>query len=299
LANGIVASLSPSDAGLSTDVFWLALFTALCPSVFYNFVDFSFWQKYSSEVRNAEPATSMKKRVAKSFWIYVFESPLSWLLPVILGAYAISLEDATANLANPIPFIVVALSSEGWFGSICSVLFYASLVAIATSTACGYLVAMGYLYDADIKCSRSAPHSDGHDGISGDFFLVGLGAVLIVVLLPVDMLTETAEQLIVLMLTCFAPLCALTPLVVWPMVKGHVNLQPRGKAGVTAALGFGSAIGIVTGVAAWAMASETRSLLYWAPLPLSFFVSWSIYVFSVLFWKERAVAGGVVNGRGP
>jgi Na+/proline symporter len=274
------AVFSPAGNGLSLRVFALAAVASCGPVIFYNFVDFSFWQKYLSEVRDSEPIAAFTKRVRKPFWTYVWESPLSWLLPVAMGIYAVNLISQAASESNPIGGIIELFASQSTFGAGVAVVLFASLVAIATSTACGYLVSTSQLIHADIL-----DRDWQSDRSPLPLFL--MGAVMLFILVPVDMLVHSTDRIIVLMLTCFAPLCALTPLVIWPLYRGRVYLSSSGGKGVFAALSLASAAGIFVGAIAALKNASPTEFLFWASLPASLASGWALYLVAIMFGAAK------------
>jgi hypothetical protein len=275
----IATTFDPSSSGLTWSVFFVALLGAICPAVLYNFVDFSFWQKYSIEIKRYRSLKECEAAVHRPFWLYLVESPLSWLLPVLLGLYAASAFEA-AQGSDPVTALFQVIAKQSSFGATLNLLLFASLTAIATSTAASYLAALGDLWKRDI--AKVPTGSNGGNLSSGWQYIVGVGIVMILVLVPVDMLAKTTDQLILLLLTSFAPLCALTPLVAWPLFRNvEIRLSPAGKIGVVAAVSSGSIAGVVAGVLGVLGGVGPDTLLFWAPMPIGFVSSWFIYLISV------------------
>lgn len=279
-----ILAIGPIKSGISIKVLALITAASFCAAIFYNFVDFSFWQKYLAEHREGESNEALAERVSSPFWIYVFESPLTWLLPVALGIYSVGLVSESAANQNPINAILDFMISKGLFGNVVAVAFYASLVAIAASTICGYFASTGYLLRKDFNVIEDPSESRLAPGAK---HLILIGVAMISVLVPIDMFAKSTDQLITLMLTCFAPLCALTPFVMYPLWFGAVSLNKFGLYGIVSALLIGSIAGFALGFAAAFTNADFNTPLFWAPLPASFVLSWSIYLFSINFGKTR------------
>jgi hypothetical protein len=285
--NALVA-ITPTASGLSNRVYIMAAAASVLPVIFYNFVDFSFWQKYQSEMQTEESDDARTKRLRKPLLMYVFESPLSWLLPVILGIYAVSVLTTDEAASRPIPAIADFIyRGTKWIGPIIGVAFYAGLVAIAVSTACGYLVSTAYLYKVDISKNPRNPALNRLP-------LIVIGMILLALLLPIDMLSNSIDQVIVLMLASFAPLCALTPLVMYPLITRQQSINLKGWAlqcmviGVLTSgiLGFG--IGVLSAI----HGDSPAALRFWLPMPLSFIAAWIVYLICVIVGKlQKGVPG--------
>ena len=146
----VTEQLTPAGTGLSPMTYAFAAMGSFCAAVFFNFVDFSFWQKYLAEQRSGDNVDMVLERVRTPFFVYVIESPLSWLLPAVLGLYALGLVTGANVDQNPITAIVLFLAQNSIYGAVVSIFFYCSLVAIAASTVCGYFASTGYLISADL-----------------------------------------------------------------------------------------------------------------------------------------------------
>lgn len=282
--NSIAGSVNPTGSGLSWPVFFVAILGAICPAILYNFVDFSFWQKYSIELKNYKNIEECANATRRPFWIYLVESPLSWLLPVLLGLY-VAPSLSTAQAADPVSALFVILAAQSDVGRVLSLLLFASLTAIAISTSASYLAALGDLWRRDISTASAASKSDSFS--EGWHFVVGIGLIMIIALVPLDIFAKTTDQLILLLLTSFAPLCALTPLVAWPLFRNsNILLNRFGKIGIILAVSVGSISGLIIGVFGVALSVGPASVLFWISLPISFFVSWTIYLIAVFFFSE-------------
>jgi len=116
-----------------------------------------------------------------------------------------------------------------------------------------------------------------------------VAVILLVLLIPIDYVFKSTDQLILLLLSSFAPLCALTPLVVWPLLTGRTfALTLAGKAGVMAALLTGGIVGLVYGISGSLQGLPPSDPMFWISLPASLLSSWSIYLLSIWLFSERS-----------
>lgn len=104
---------------------------------------------------------------------------------------------------------------------------------------------------------------------------------MVFVLVPVDMFAKSTDQLIQLMLTCLAPLGALSPFVVWPLIKGPIRLSKFGQIGIKVSLAISSALGLIFGTIAAFKGVGPDAVLFWLSLTTAFVASWILYLIFV------------------
>ena len=283
---------TPSANGIEINLFIMIVVASISPVIFYNFIDFGFWQKYLAEYKNDEDhlqagnkvnISTLTGRLKESIWLYVIESPLSWLLTIILGVYMSQLVPNVAQADTPINSILSYFSAQNGFGSFIATLFFASVAAIAVSTVCGYFANIGYLIEKDIR--QEDFDKDGSLA-PGAKYLMFLAAGMLIMLILIDITFHNTDQLIALMLTSFAPLCAITPLVIYPLLAGSLSLSKKGQQWVFTIFLLASAIGVVFGLMAAILNVSPRTYLFWLSMPSAFIISWLGYLLVVLTSQE-------------
>ena len=251
------------------------LLTAVCAPIFFNFIDFSYWHRLTSlPPTNRSDAKTLKA----STLMYAFESPLTWLLPIAIGYFAAtvapSLVDAVSTgEQDPVSGLVAWLLGQSALTYLVAIALLLSLLSVAVSTVDSYLSSLSYLFARDMS-PASTEHRKAE---SGRLFQFGVAAFIVVVFVLVDILLKKTDLLLAVFLSAYAPLVALAPLVVWPLLTGRTYKAKRGSNLFMKGTFCAGGLGLVLGIIAAITGASPDSVLFWLPLPTSFLLSWLLY----------------------
>ncbi len=271
-------SINPSsipDFGLK-----LVAFASL-PLIF-QFVDMSNWQRMASIAIDPNTASgSLLKRTKSGLAQYLTESPLSWVLPVVLGMCATQVVSTSGDSWDA--FVAYVLGRSGGFGAFLSVVMICGVTAIFLSTADSLVGCLGYTYAYDV--SREASRAMDRAALAGGVIsgqttrrVVNIGrramslalGIIIVSFILTDIVSQFGATLLGLFLAFFAPMAAFAPAVIIPAITKRC--APTLFAWV--AIGIGSAVGIIVGV----ISVFKGGAWQWWSIILPSCVSWLAYL---------------------
>lgn len=267
------------------------LLSAICPALFANFVDFSFWHRIRAVEASQSSTARSDRRLERGINIFLVEAPLSWILPVAIGMLALTAaprmsEILQSGTEDPVAGMVQWLLGSPGLMSAIGLLFVVGLVSVTVSTVDSYLTSLSYLFAKDIASEK---RNEGQRVAAGRAFqfLVALTIVLIFVVL--DVLVAQSVLLLSIFLTVFAPLAAMSPLVVWPLINGKKYASPSllGRVLLVGSSVGAGIFGLCLGVWSVIAAPTPDELLYWAPIPTAFICSWVLYLIYVLTAKTE------------
>jgi hypothetical protein len=257
------------------------ILAAVCPAIFANFVDFSFWHRLRAVRTEPIPTQEQTARFNRGINVFLIEAPLSWILPLSIGVLALSVMPGAATLVrtgeeDPVAGLVKWLLNSHGALSLIGFLFVVGLLSVAVSTVDAYLTSLSYLFAKDIT-NESRDESDRISAGRGFQFIVALFIVVIFVVL--DIFANTSLVLLTIFLTAFAPLTALSPLVVWPLLTGKTYSSQSALQSfllMASCMGAG-AVGLALGIWAVVVAATPEEVLYWIATPAAFVCSWVLY----------------------
>lgn len=268
------------------------ILAAICPALFANFVDFSFWHRLRALAKrnaSAESESAFAGQFKTGLLLYIIESPLSWVLPLAIGSLAImafpAAKDAlTSGVADPVAVVVKQmLITPSLVTRVVGVLLVIGLASVAVSTVDSYFASLSYLYAKDMaKANRSE-----HENVAtGRVFPFVVGLVVVFFFIVLDIFLQKTDLLIALFLTIFAPLAALSPVVVWPLISGKCYQPPRfGQILLGLSCVVSGLLGLVIGGYAVMTQAAPDTITYWLAIPAAFTSSWLLYAIFLLFGK--------------
>jgi len=254
---------------------WMMVATAVLIPIFWQFVDLSNWQRICA--LSTTDRADYRKEARRGLKDYLVESPLSWLLPLLLGLVA---PFVVANIAKDEPFenlVRFFLQIDGSW-QIVGVLFCAAVVGIFMSTAACCLTAVGYAFVYDLWApsrrivdKQNPTVAETQEAIrAGRWFMTLVTIAVVGIFVAVDVTLGGGSAFLGLLFSFYTPLVALSPAVIVPILTTR-----KAQASVTAAsIVAGASVGIVLGI----LSAVVRPELQWYPGPVAFVVSWLIYL---------------------
>ncbi len=274
------------NALLSTDVslrnispinFWMMMGTAVLLPIFWQFVDLTNWQRICSlTTQSPDDYVVNAKRGLKE---YFTESPLSWLIAVVLGLLAPQLMNVTQAGNDPFEtFIRYFLGNGKLMPQIVGIFLVAGVVGIFMSTADAAITAVGYAFAYDFwKPSRELidkqdPLSDTETQfvISAGRSFMAIAVVFIIVAFVLLDWFDLGSQFIGLLFAFYTPLISLSPAILCPV---WFKRRPGGKKAFIAILA-----GVITGLGLGFFSILGYPQYQWYPAPSAFIVSWAFYL---------------------
>lgn len=264
---------------VTPDLVWQAAAFALLP-IFFQFVDMTNWQRMASLADSSDEG--LLKHVRIGLTQYLIESPLSWLLPVLLGSCAMFILDVNTSpeLAWD-AFIARIIAQPGIQGALLSVAVVSGVASVFLSTADGLLSAIGYSFTYDIQ-KRSRNMIDRHTAANWSerdvTYLVSQGrgamaaflTIVIIVFVVADIGSSKGETVLGLFLAFYTPMVAFAPAILAPAVTGRV--APRLAAWLS--IGVGGLVGIGCGV----VSIFLGGIWQWIAPIATFAFSWVFYL---------------------
>lgn len=249
---------------------------ALLP-IGFQFVDMSNWQRMVA-VRNDN--ISSIKRIKQGLIQFLIESPLSWLLPIVLGLCA---KQILTNISGDPwdAFLTKIFSGNGFQNIAISMLVIAGFTSIFLSTADGLMISVGYSFSYDIsKRSQRLIDNKSKSVWSNEdvFFVINQGrramswglAVVILTFIVIDISFGKGADFIGAFLSFFTPMISFAPSILVPTLfknrsSGNISL---------ASICIPATMGIIGGI---------TSIFYggvwqWLPIIIAVCLSWLIYI---------------------
>jgi hypothetical protein len=283
-----------SSFSVSTGTQIAMILAAICPAIFANFVDFSFWHRLRALTQNSsanDQKSASEKQLKTGLFLFIVESPLTWVLPLVIGslaiiAFPVAKDILTNGTGDPVAAVVQQiLHAPGIVTRAVGLLLVIGLVSVAVSTVDSYLASLSYLYAKDMA---RPDRTESQNVSSGRVFQIFVGLVVVFFFVILDIFIQKTDLLIALFLTIFAPLAALSPAAVWPLLSGR-RYKPSATGTLFLVLScVGSGIlGLAIGILAVISEATPNSMLYWLPIPIAFTCSWSMYLVFLLMAKEE------------
>lgn len=269
------------------------ILAAICPAIFANFVDFSFWHRLRALTQNhgADRQVKTNKQLKTGLLLFIIESPLTWVLPLAIGSLTIiafpAVKDILTNgTGDPVAAAVLhILNAPGVVTRAVGLLLVIGLVSVAVSTVDSYLASLSYLYAKDMA---RPDRTESQNVSSGRLFQFFVGIVVVFFFVILDIFIQKTDLLIALFLTIFAPLAALSPVAVWPLLSGRCYKPSTAGTFFLVLSCVGSGIlGLAIGIFAVVNQATPDSIEYWLPIPVAFICSWFMYLVFLLVAKEE------------
>lgn len=273
--------------GSSSEFVWQTIAFAILP-LFFQFVDMTNWQRMASLAQS--PSNGLLPHIRKGLRQYLIESPLSWLLPVLLGLCAAKFLTVNATDDPWDAFIGRVIAEPGLAGAFLSVAVVSGIAAIFLSTADGLLSAIGYSFTYDIhpRTRRMVDRQTSEGWKPKDVdYVVGRGrgamavflGIIVAIFIAADTGANYGEKMLGLFLAFFAPMSAFAPAVIVPA------LTRRAASGTVAwlSIGTGAFVGIGLGI----FSTFKGGIWQWLSIDASIAVSWIIYLVGFLFKRTK------------
>jgi hypothetical protein len=280
-------SIDVSRGETSALDFTMMLGTAALIPLFWQFVDLSNWQRICA--LTAATPDEYERGTRNGLLPYLIESPLSWLIPILLGLSAPLV--AGADSSGSFEGFLGHFMREPGSAQVVGVFLVAGVVGVFMSTADSAITAIGYAFAYDMwSPSRSIvdkpnpSKSETQVAVdAGRWFMCMAVGVVVGGFIVIDWFFNRGAEFIGLLFAFYTPLVALTPAVFCPMrfgVRPHrvfTFIGVAGGAGAGLCLGFYSVCG--------------HPELQWFPAPVAFLVSWVTYGLGLLV-SPRKVGDG-------
>ena len=270
------------------------ILAAICPAIFANFVDFSFWHRLRALTNNSHANVgnnASEKQLKTGLSLFIIESPLTWILPLVIGsltiiAFPAAKDILTNGTGDPVAAVVQQiLNAPGIVTRAVGLLLVIGLVSVAVSTVDSYLASLSYLYAKDMARSD---RTESQNVSSGRLFQFLVGLVVVFFFVILDIFIQKTDLLIALFLTIFAPLAALSPVAVWPLLSNRCYKPSTVGTFFLVLSCVGSGIlGLAIGIFAVVNQATPDSLEYWLPIPVAFICSWAMYLVFLLVAKRE------------
>lgn len=272
LSHGATVNLISSD-GVS--VGWKLALLSVMPLLF-QFVDMTNWQR----IKSLKPTESQQKGLL----IYLIESPLSWIIPIILGICASKLVALNnQNHSNPWnAFVTLLLKQNDPIGMIVCAFFMVSILAIFMSTADGLITAIGYAYTYDINDKTRTIIRQPSKSVSKNMIVRNYGrwamiaSVIFVVFgfILAEGIFKSEDMYIGLLLSFYSPMISFAPSILMPIITGRTAPE---EFAITSLLGGGLS-GIVIGI----YGLTNPGIANWIGALVAIVLSWLVYILGVL-----------------
>lgn len=271
----------------SPEFLWQTTAFALLP-LFFQFVDMTNWQRMASLAQLE--SRGLLSHVRKGLRQYLIESPLSWLLPVLLGLCAAKFLTLKPEEDPWDAFIARIIEQPGLVGALLSIAVVSGIAAVFLSTADGLLSAIGYsfTYDVHSRTRKLVDRQGSEDWKRSDVdYVIGKGrtamavflAVVIVIFILADIGSNNGEKILGVFLAFFAPMAAFAPSVMVPAV----TRRAAKPAVAWLSIGSGAFVGIGLGV----LSAFIGGIWQWLSIDASIAVSWSVYLIGLLFGSRK------------
>lgn len=266
--------------------FWGMIGTAVLIPVFWQFADLTNWQRICSlsAVNPDEYAANAKRGLVE----YLIESPLSWLLAVLLGLIAPQYINLSGNSDFFEQFVRQFLTGSG-ISQIIGVVFVVGVVGIFMSTADSAISAVGYAFTYDfwgptrrlIDKGNALSVSEIDEVVNTGRRFMAVSIAIVILLFIVMDYYRLKETYMGLLFAFYGPVIALTPAVLGPVL---FRKRPTGYIAYASILA-GALSGLYFGIrSAW-----HHPELQWYGAPVAFLVSWGIYCVGTLFSGHRVI----------
>jgi Na+/proline symporter len=284
------ASFTCKGVARSTEFWWQLSAFALLP-LFFQFVDMTNWQRMAS-LASADQI-GLLRHVRNGLWRYLLESPLSWLLPVILGLCAMQILGGKVQGDPWDAFVGSAIASTGVINGAVATLIIAGVAAIFLSTADGLLSAIGYsyAYDVDKRARNMLDRQDTTEWKAKDVsYVIGRGRAamaifllaIVLIFLCADIAGNSGETILGVFLAFFTPMVAFAPAILIPALTGRV----ASARVATFAIVGGGLVGVACGV----ISAFKAGLWQWVSIDATFVVSWVTYLVGFFAGEKRTVS---------
>jgi hypothetical protein len=255
---------------------WQLATLALLP-LFFQFVDMTNWQRIASLKNTSD--------LRKGLIQYLLESPLSWLLPVLIGMCLPSILGAEFKGDAWVELLTRVCADHSLFGIFLASIIVVAVIAIFMSTAESLISAIGYAYAYDLN-QRSRDRIDQGDeeklSEPDRALIIRIGRRAMAVILSavvacfvvVDLLAEKGTTFLGLFLSFYTPMLAFAPALLIPAITGRV------ARGVWAwvSLAGGAFVGIGCGIVSLSIGGVSQ----WISAPAVLVVSWLAYLIGIV-----------------
>ncbi len=262
----------------------LALIAFAVLPIFLQFVDMTNWQRMVA-VKDGEDHLKSNK-IRKGLLQFILESPLSWLLPVVIGLSSIQILNPEFD-GDPWNEILISLfTSNETISVIVSVLVVAGIISIFMSTADGLMMAVGYSYSYDLnRKSRRFIDEESRKAITWSMspdkvnYVLNRGRnaisysliVVVSLFILLDIFFEKGEEVLGIFLAFFAPMISFAPSILIPTLTGRRASGFTSKLSIILAAIFGIIAGIIS--------IYLGGIWLWIPIIGAAAISWFIYLF--------------------
>lgn len=274
-AKGLLSGWIAAFSGNRLEVALMLSTAALIP-IFWQFVDLSNWQRICS--LTAQKEEDYRKGTRAGLAEYLVESPLSWLLPLLLGLAVPIVKPELLVTGDPFDnFLQYLLGSPG-LGAVVGIVLCAGIVGVFMSTADAGITAVAYAFAYDLWAptrrimDRGSPSADETEQVvrAGRWFMVCLVGLVVVLFVFMDWFFQAGPIFLGLLFAFYTPMVAFSPAVVGPIVWRR---RPH-RVFVITAMSSGAFAGIALGVTS----TLSRPDLQWYPAPAAFLISWLVYI---------------------
>jgi|GEM_PF-2410814 Na+/proline symporter len=274
----------------------LAAFSVL--PLLFQFVDMTNWQRIAAI--KEQPGKPLLRGVLEGLIQYLIESPLSWLLPVLMGLCAAQFLGKNAQGEPWDLFLAKAFAEPGILGPLLSAVIVAGIAAVFLSTADGLLSAVGYSFAYDIRKRTRLLVDRSSDSVlkaEEAAFVIAKGRMGMAVLLMitavafvlVDVGMKKGMEFLGLFLAMFTPMVSFAPAIVVPALTKRA--APATAAWL--AIGGGGLAGIGLGV----VSVFKGGIWQWGCIVAAFGVSWFFYLVGMIWSRKVGVEGGESGGQ--
>lgn len=269
---------------------WALIAFAVLPLIF-QFVDMTAWQRIAAvkPQQTEDKDKSIVLLAQKGLKEVILESPLSWLLPILMGLLAAPVVGSISLADEWDSFLALAVSGTGLEGIIFSVLITGGMVSIFMSTADSLLSAVGYTIAYDIH-PESRRISDNHTESTWEsnpkdarkvINYGRLSASIIILVIAIiffilESFTATFGGLFIgLFLSFFAPMVSFAPSIIIPALFGRRAHSVAAWLSIV----FGASSGILLGV----LSIFYLGVYQWVSIVFPIVISMSIYLIGLIF----------------
>ena len=213
---------------------------------------------------------------------YLIESPLSWILAVLLGIAAPHfITKIAGGPEDPFEAFLYRFLAEPGMGQIVGICLVAGIVGVFMSTADAAITAIGYACAYDLWRPTQKLMDVGIFSATDTAKVVAVGrwcmaiavAGVLICFVLFDWAFRAGQTFIGLLFAFYTPLICLSPAVLCPVWFGY---RPSGGI-VFAAIVAGTSAGLGLGFYSVLAAPDMQ----WYPAPIAFITSWVIYIFGL------------------
>jgi hypothetical protein len=271
-------SLFASDktvSGMKSLEFWMMIGTAILIPIFWQFVDLTNWQRICS--LTATTPSEYASETRKGFWQYLIESPLSWLLAVLLGLLAPPL---ISGNDDPFELFIRHFLTEPGLPQIAGIMLVAGIVGVFMSTADAAITAIGYAFAYDFygptrdlidKESSSLSSAETAKVVkAGRLFMATIVGVIVLLFILLDWYLRHGPTFVGLLFAFYTPVISFSPAVLCPI---WFNRSPRNGLAFVAIL-----VAATAGLGLGVYSAFGHPEVQWYPAPVAFGLSWLLYL---------------------